>query len=90
MTKRYTDFETMHVPLFRKLINMPYLPVKTMGIFELNLQQIDQRKSDLEKYLRKIAKRSDVVNSKEFRDFMDVTYLGNARVDPLSSMLMLR
>eukprot|EP01017_Pseudomicrothorax_dubius_P006938 TRINITY_DN12080_c0_g1_i3.p1 TRINITY_DN12080_c0_g1~~TRINITY_DN12080_c0_g1_i3.p1 ORF type:complete len:554 (+),score=75.89 TRINITY_DN12080_c0_g1_i3:61-1662(+) len=81
LAKRYEDFEVLHRGLFGRVSSLPYLPAKSL--FKLSPEELSRRRADLEKYLRILLTKLDVLNSEEFRDFADLeTRAGVTSHDP--------
>ena len=69
LVKRYSEFEDLHNRLNKIVLNMPYLPAKSL--FKLTGVEIDKRKLDLEKYIRALSLRKDVVQLPDFLSFVE-------------------
>lgn len=70
LQRNYCDFESLHLCLLKKFDNTPYLPCKV--VLALSPEERDKRKVYLQTYLRFCAKDPDILNSLEFRLFLDV------------------
>jgi hypothetical protein len=72
MEKRYSEFENMRASLSKLLTNLPTLPGKT--VFKLSsFDDISKRKGQLEQFLKDCVARKDILNSEEFKDFIEIS-----------------
>jgi len=69
LVKRYSEFEDLHNRLNKIILNMPYLPAKSL--FKLTGVEIEKRRLDLEKYIRALSLRKDIVQLSDFLSFID-------------------
>lgn len=67
--KRYSEFEDFHNRLNKIVLNMPYLPAKSL--FRLAGAEIEKRRLDLEKYIRALSMRKDIVQLPDFLSFIE-------------------
>lgn len=77
LKRGYEDFESLHLSLLSKFDKTPYLPCKV--VLALRPEEREKRKVYLQTYLRFCAKDSDILNSLEFRLFLDIGSFANAR-----------
>ena len=69
MPKRYNEFKTLHASLSKIYPNLPSIPGTTF--FKVtSTEQLNKRKSDLEKFLRDCIQRKDIFLNPEFRQFL--------------------
>lgn len=69
LIKRYREFEDLHNKLNKIILNMPYLPAKSL--FKLTGVDIEKRRLDLEKYLRALGFRKDIAQLPDFLNFIE-------------------
>ena len=67
--KRFREFEELHNKLNKIILNIPYLPAKSL--LKLTGQELDKRKLDLEKYIRALCLRKDIVQLPAFLNFIE-------------------
>ncbi|KAL4461449.1 hypothetical protein ABPG74_016073 [Tetrahymena malaccensis] len=72
--KRFSDFETLHLDLSKTTIELPYLPPKSL--FKLQQQDLQKRKSDLQKYLKSLVVRPDILQNEIFQEFLELNKYG--------------
>lgn len=70
LKRGYVDFESLHLCLLAKFDKTPYLPCKV--VLALRPEEREKRKVYLQTYLRFCAKDPDILNSLEFRLFLDI------------------
>jgi len=68
--KRFSQYDDLHLMLSKKYANLPKLPQK--GFFKLNAEGWEQRRKDLQVYVRDLVKRSDLRTDPFFRDFFEL------------------
>lgn len=68
--KRFSQYDDLHLMLSKKYANLPKLPSK--GFFKLNAEACEQRRKELQNYVRALAKRSDLRTDPFFRDFFEL------------------
>jgi WD40 repeat protein len=71
LPKRYNEFKALHNSLSKIYLNLPPIPGTTF--FKItSTEQLNKRKSDLEKFLRECVQRKDVFLNQEFRQFLEL------------------
>ena len=71
LTNRYNEFKSLHNSLSKIYLNLPPIPGTTF--FKItSTEQLNKRKSDLEKFLRECVQRKDVFLNQEFRQFLEL------------------
>lgn len=68
--KRYSDFENLYAKINKLFPKFPALPGKTY--FGINLNELNQRKTSLEKFTKECLARKDILHCEEFRNFIDL------------------
>lgn len=68
--KRYSQYDDLNLMLSKKYANLPRFPGK--GFFKLNDEACEQRRKDLQEYVRGLAVRSDLRTDPFFRDFFEL------------------
>lgn len=72
LEKRFSDFDTLNLILKESFEELPELPGKTFFALS-NQAEIDHRKQGLDKYLKALAVRKDVMNYEPVRQFLQLT-----------------
>lgn len=71
IARRFHEFDELHASLSKKLQIMPILPVKTwFKSFEPNF--IEQRRSQLDSYIKTLLNNRVAMSSNEFKLFLDL------------------
>jgi hypothetical protein len=68
--KRFSQYDDLNLMLSKKYANLPRLPGK--GLFKLNHEGCEQRRKELQSYVRDLAKRTDLRTDPFFRDFFEL------------------
>ena len=71
LPKRYNEFKTLHASLSKIYINLPPIPGTTF--FKVtSTEQLNKRKSDLERFLKECVRRRDIFLNPDFRQFLSL------------------
>jgi WD40 repeat protein len=69
--RRYNEFKVLHASLSKIYINLPTIP--GTSFFKITSEeQLNKRKSELEKFLRACVQRKDIFLNAEFRQFLEL------------------
>ena len=71
LQKRYNEFKNLHGLLSKTYINLPPIPGTTF--FKITSEeQLNKRKSELQKFIRECVQRKDIFLNAEFRQFLEL------------------
>ena len=71
LQRRYNEFKTLHASLSKIYVNLPNIP--GISFFKITSEdQLNKRKTDLEKFLRECVQRKDIFLNAEFRQFLEL------------------
>ena len=71
LDKRYSEIDYLHKTLTKLYPNIPPMPSKTLFKIK-NRDQLENRKKQLEFFLRECAKRKDIESNPNFKAFLEV------------------
>ncbi len=71
VSKRFNDFGTLNEKLKKLHGNLPILPKKTFFALKKESDK-EERKKQLESYLKMVVQRDDILGDRTFRDFLEV------------------
>ena len=69
--RRYNEFKNLHAVLSKIYVNLPAIP--GISFFKITSEeQLNKRKSELERFLRDCVQRKDIFLNAEFRQFLEL------------------
>ena len=71
LDKRYSEIDALHKTLSKLYPNIPPMPGKTLFKIK-NRDQLENRKKQLEFFLRECAKRKDIESNDTFKGFLEI------------------
>ena len=71
LEKRYSEIDILHKTLSKLYPNIPPMPGKTLFKIK-NRDQLENRKKQLEFFLRECAKRKDIESNEYFKGFLEI------------------
>ena len=71
LEKRYSEIDILHKTLSKLYPNIPPMPGKTLFKIK-NREQLENRKKQLEFFLRECAKRKDIESNEYFKGFLEI------------------
>jgi PX domain len=84
--KRFSDFETLYTNLKKSHSDLPALPGKTILPIS-KPEDLEKRRSGLEKFLDGLVSRQDIYSNKEYLDFLEMeTYKPELAVNPIETV----
>lgn len=69
--RRFAEFDVLHASLAKKTAQLPAMPAKTW-FKSFDPEFIEQRRAELEVYLRACANSRVVLNAREFHSFLEL------------------
>ena len=70
--KRYKDFDTFHSIISKLVPKCPIIPGKGFLGMKLSNDELNHRKTQLDYFVKACVERKDIINNKEFRDFIEI------------------
>lgn len=72
LEKRYSDFDNLHSKIHKLFPKFPAMPAKSFLGLSLSLEDLNKRKSGLERFLSECLNRKDITNCEDFRNFIEL------------------